>query len=161
MARSAEKATSLFNRWVDQQRSLETLNLEHRPRSANECTTVREVESQRFFIIQQLTQLIGAVQNENLADSRLQKLNDEINNLLRTKWVFDMRLRQLGGTLEAGEPPCYEYFGASKRMKLNDVRVLQAADAAMDVDYYGYRDEEIEPTLRDDEKKAMSEVESR
>ena len=48
MARSSEKAMSLMNRWVDQQRAISSgsINLEHRPRAANECRTVREADAQ-------------------------------------------------------------------------------------------------------------------
>ena len=173
MARSSEKAMSLMNRWVDQQRAVTSgsFNLEHRPRTANECKTVREAESQRYHIIRQLTSLITQIQNPNLAEPLLRKLNDDINNLLKAKLAFELRISHLGGNNYLTSPSDslpsvgtgYQYFGAAKSLSgysdlfdssnatTTTTTLTTTLTNQVDLDYYGYRDELLEPTLLQDE----------
>ena len=37
------------------------------------------------------------IQNEGLGEHRLRDLNDEINKLLKEKWQWEMRIKELGG----------------------------------------------------------------
>jgi pre-mRNA-splicing factor ISY1 len=172
MARSAEKAMALMNRWVDQQRAVSSgsLNIAHRPRAANECKTVREAESQRYHIIRQLTGLISQIQNANLSQPRIRQINDEINKLLKVKYAFELRIKHLGGpdyssvSLDSssitvpGDLSGYRYFGAAKTLpgvqelleeesEIPSFRSREEILKNLDIDYFGYRDEIFEEGL--------------
>ena len=164
---------ALMNRWVDQQRAVYSgsLNLQHRPRAANECKTVREAESQRYHIIRQLTGLISQIQNAQLSEARLRQLNDEINKLFKVKIAFELRIRHLGGPNYAsssildlssiaipGDSSGYRYFGAAKSLPGVQELLQQEEDAPnyrskaeilknINLDYFGYRDEDLEENL--------------
>jgi len=174
MARSQEKAMTVMNRWVDQRRAVESgmLNIHSRPRFAHEAKTVKEGEMWRMSIVKELATLISQIQNAGLGELRIRELNDEINRLLKSKYAWEMHIKKLGGPdysaqrsgeVDGMELPGgggYRYFGASKN--LPGVREIfeqgQPQDQVprktiedllrfIEPDYYGWRDEDLEPSL--------------
>ena len=167
-----------MNRWVEQQQLLQGVRGTV-IRFANECRTVKEATIQRSQLVSSLTSLITQIQNANLGEFRIRQINDEINRLLRQKYAFEVRIKQLGGPdftglqLEDGmELPGrsgYLYFGSAKN--LPDVREVLGSESLpsrvnveidskqISADYYGFRDEVLCETLLEDE--AVAEIELR
>jgi pre-mRNA-splicing factor ISY1 len=179
MARSQEKAMSMLNRWVDQKRGIESggLNEQRHPRIPSECRSIREGEISRSQILRELGSSISQIQNASIGEARIRELNDMINRLLRSKYAWEVQIRQLGGPdytkvgasisetdgIELPGQGGYKYFGAAK--SLPGVRELLEDDAVSRQDprksrkqllkhiepsYYGWRDED-DPELIQEE----------
>ncbi|PAA56546.1 hypothetical protein BOX15_Mlig007313g1 [Macrostomum lignano] len=167
MARNSEKAMTALARWrsvfVDKAHE----KARRRPYLATECNDLQEAIRWRRDIIKEIAFKVGQIQNPGLGEFKLRDLNDEINKLFREKSHWEDRIKELGGPdyrkdaprmLERDgkeAPGCrgYRYFGATRF--LPGVRELFEADPTppprktrgelakfIDVDYYGYRDEE-------------------
>jgi pre-mRNA-splicing factor ISY1 len=148
---------------------------DRRPFLSSECDNLGEAEKWRLDVIREITKNIGEIQNAGLGEHRIRDLNDHINKLLREKFHWQKRLKELGGSdYNANEPKSfdadgrelpggggYKYFGAAK--ELPGVRELFQAEAIqaprrtralmyknVTPDYYGYRDED-DGTLADAE----------
>jgi len=172
MARSAEKAMTALARWravfVDK-----VQDVKRRPYLATECDSLRDCLRHRKQILAEVSRKVSQVQNAGLGEFKLRDLNDEINKLLREKGHWEDRIKALGGPdyrrtgprmfdNEGREAPGgsrgYRYFGAAR--DLPGVRELFEADPTppprksraellkfVDVDYYGYRDEDDDVVL--------------
>jgi pre-mRNA-splicing factor ISY1 len=168
MARNAEKANTLLNKWVTMKKEFNSGGAPgKRPYLSSECTKVSEAEKWRLDIIREISKNISEIQNAGLGEHRIRDLNDHINKLLREKHHWQKRIKELGGTdYNATEPKSfdadgrelpngggYKYFGAAK--ELPGVRELFQAEAPLPPrrtraamyknitpDYYGYRDED-------------------
>ncbi|KAF4678641.1 NineTeen Complex (NTC) component [Perkinsus olseni] len=155
MARSEEKAMHLLNRWVDQQRKIETGQLfqrphYNRPRYATDCTSLKDCVHWRQTLVRDISKNISDIQNASLGEQKIRELNDLINRLLRTKKHWEDQIRALGGpdysamragAGEAGEGAeiiggnGYKYFGAAKdlpgvRELFEHQRAMRAAEDA-------------------------------
>ncbi|EER13133.1 hypothetical protein, conserved [Perkinsus marinus ATCC 50983] len=155
MARSEEKAMHLLNRWVDQQRKIETGQLFHRPnfnrpRFATDCTSLKDCVHWRQTLVRDISKNISDIQNASLGEQKIRELNDTINRLLRTKKHWEDQIRALGGpdyssmrvgAGDAGEGAeiiggnGYKYFGAAKdlpgvRELFEHQRAMRAAEDA-------------------------------
>ncbi len=140
-----------------------------RPYLASECKSLEQCEHWRRQILREISNGVAAIQNKLLGEIKIRDLNDEINKKLREKRHWERQIIALGGpdymrgardvdedghqVLNSGG---YKYFGAAK--DLPGVRELfqKAARirdetqkrsraeryAGIDVDYYGFRDEE-------------------
>lgn len=107
-----------------------------------------------------------------LGEARLRDLNDEINKLLREKGHWERQIKALGGPDHAQLAPRmfdaegkelpgsggYRYFGAAKELPgVRELFEVHSADRARKTrgelvkgitpDYYGYRDEDNDPSL--------------
>jgi pre-mRNA-splicing factor ISY1 len=143
MARSAEKAMNLMNRWVDQQKLTDSGGI-FIGRTSGECTTVKQAESMRAQVIRDLTSLILQVQNPSVGHDRLRQMNDNINKLIKQKFVYELRILQLGGPDHTGikiegsiNVNGYLYFGAAKFLpEVKDLNLgrkrLQHSDKGID-----------------------------
>ena len=168
MARNAEKANTLLNKWVTMKKEFNTGGAPNRrPYLSSECDSLGEAEKWRLDIIREISKSIAEIQNAGLGEHRIRDLNDQINKLLREKHHWQKRIRELGGSdYNAMEPKSfdadgrelpggggYKYFGAAK--ELPGVRELFQAEAPLPPrrtraalyrnvtpDYYGYRDED-------------------
>uniref|UniRef100_A0A7S2YFP1 Pre-mRNA-splicing factor ISY1 n=1 Tax=Entomoneis paludosa TaxID=265537 RepID=A0A7S2YFP1_9STRA len=171
MARPAEKARSMLNKWVALREKGNTPafnNRNKRPHLASECQHLADAERFRGQIIREITNGIAKIQNPALPEHEIRDLNDEINRKMREKWHWNRRIRELGGLdfnaiekqrqIEEGDTQQhqgYRYFGAAKDLpgvkellakeeeKLQK-KSLQHGDAHKNLtpDYYGWRDEE-------------------
>jgi len=136
----------------------------------NECNDVSEAAKWRMQVVRDIGKNVLLIQNGSLEEHKIRDLNDLINKLIREKGHWERRIGDLGGSDFAGPPITeeaddengngairapggYYYFGAAK--ELPGVRELlrpKKQETAkrtrydmyqrIDVDYYGYRDDE-------------------
>lgn len=138
-----------------------------RPYLATDCSNLYSCEKFRMQIIREISENVAKIQNAGLGEFRIRDLNDEINKLLREKFHWEERIKELGGPdyekmgpkmldNEGKEVPGnrgYKYFGAAK--DLPGVRELFEKEAVkqarktrselmkdIDAEYYGYLDDE-------------------
>lgn len=139
MARNEEKALTLFNKWNSFKQDFHSKSSNRRPFLASECDSLVDAEKWRREIVQNLTKKLSAIKNASLGESKIRELNDEINKLIKQKYYWEIRIRELGGNVPIGKQfydiegkelpgaPGYKYFGAAK--DLPGVRELfQAQD---------------------------------
>ncbi|RLN47584.1 hypothetical protein BBJ29_007481 [Phytophthora kernoviae] len=147
-----------------------------RPYLASQCDNLKEAERWRRQIIREISKKVADIQNVGSSEHVVRDLNDEINKRIREKRHWERRIVQLGGPDYARSQPQaydadgaavrgvggYKYFGAAK--SLPGVRELfekQAPEAGkrtrqdmykhIEPDYYGFRDDEDEQQLKDEE----------
>mmetsp|Transcript_45753 Transcript_45753/g.110900 ORF Transcript_45753/g.110900 Transcript_45753/m.110900 type:complete len:234 (+) Transcript_45753:106-807(+) len=172
MARPAEKARSMLNKWVKMREEGNQIApvRGRRPRLATQCNHLADAEYYRNQIVREITADISKIQNPALGEHTLRDLNDEINRKMREKHHWNKRIKELGGLdfikmererqIEEGDlqtslegPGGYRYFGAAK--ELPGVKELFEQAAAkkrarkkgeivkhLTPSYYGWRDEE-------------------
>jgi len=135
MARNAEKAQSMLNRWRTMKKD-ESMKLTHSireqfeklPRKPAEAMTVSEAERARMSLLRHIGQRVMEIQNESLGEVRIRDLNDNINRLLQRKAEWEQRIIELGGPNYlkydriAEEQDAenvrgkYRYFGAARNL---------------------------------------------
>jgi len=99
MARNAEKAQSMLNRWRTMKKD-ESMKLTHSireqfeklPRKPAEAMTVSEAERARMSLLRHIGQRVMEIQNESLGEVRIRDLNDNINRLLQRKAEWEQRI---------------------------------------------------------------------
>ena len=98
MARNAEKANSLLNKWVTMKKEFNSGGpADKRPFLSSECDSLSEAEKWRLDVIREISKNIGEIQNAGLGEHRIRDLNDHINKLLREKHHWQKRIQELGG----------------------------------------------------------------
>lgn len=140
MARPAEKARSMLNKWTamregEQQSSFRKGErgkaAARRPHLASEVEHLADAERYRNQIVAEIAGLMGKIQNPALPEHELRELNDSINHKMREKFHWNKRVHQLGGLdfnkiekqrqTEQGDAQFvsaggYRYFGAAKNL---------------------------------------------
>mmetsp|Transcript_29087 Transcript_29087/g.44753 ORF Transcript_29087/g.44753 Transcript_29087/m.44753 type:complete len:238 (+) Transcript_29087:107-820(+) len=134
MARPAEKARSMLNKWVKMREEGNAPAMSRRgkrPFLASECHHLADAEHYRNQIIREISVGIAKIQNPALGEHTIRDLNDDINKKLREKYHWNKRIKDLGGLdfnaiekqrqIEQGEEGNqvleangYKYFGAAK-----------------------------------------------
>ena len=180
MARPAEKARAMLNKWVKMREAgnapVAKPRQQKRPYLASECQHLNDAEYYRNQIIREITAGISKIQNPGLGEHAIRDLNDEINKKIREKYHWNKRIKELGGLdynaiekkkqIEEGDPMAgigggYRYFGAAKDLPgVKEILTKQAkkADKRKDLfkhvtpDYFGWRDEEDGILLELEEK---------
>jgi pre-mRNA-splicing factor ISY1 len=172
MARPAEKARAMLNKWVAmrEESNASAPVRGRRPKLASECNHLSDAEFYRNQILREITAGIAKIQNPALGEHTIRDLNDEINRKLREKYHWNRRIVELGGvdynaierqkqieegdTQSAAGPGGYRYFGAAKelpgvaellekqRTKLESTKNKQSMDRKVTPAYFGWRDEE-------------------
>ena len=187
MSRPEEKAMAMLNKWTEMKKSHDKKQNSSNPNSGNDgsdrtgrrpylsslCASKYDAEFWRKQLLNEISSSISKIQNTSLPESTIRDINDTINKLLREKYHWNKRIRELGGTdyikleksnmeisTQQGEGSLsltgssgYQYFGAAK--ELPGVKELFAKNASkvmkreygdlrklVDVEYYGFRDEE-------------------
>ena len=101
MARNAEKAQSMLHRFAASQTSGLAASLPtastRRPKAPSTIATIPACEKFRGQILRDLSRKITKIQDEGLSDFQIRDLNDEINKLMKEKWGWERRIRELGG----------------------------------------------------------------
>ncbi|TFJ80179.1 hypothetical protein NSK_008486 [Nannochloropsis salina CCMP1776] len=97
MARNEEKAQAMLNKWLTMKKDLATGDKERRPFLSSDCHVLPEAERWRRQIIKEVTKKVSEVQNAGLGEHRLRDLNDQINKLLREKYHWQKRIKELVG----------------------------------------------------------------
>jgi pre-mRNA-splicing factor ISY1 len=126
MARNEEKALTLFNKWQTFKSEFHASRANRRPLVAGECESLPDAEKWRRDIVSNITKNITAIRNASLGEHRIRELNDELNKLMKQKYYWEIRIRELGGNVPIGKQiydiegkelpgaPGYRYFGAAK-----------------------------------------------
>ena len=128
---------SMLNRWVRQKQDLgaeqrkKDQKFQKIPHNVEECTNIFEAELYRKRIIGGVIKRVSQIQNASLSNDKIKELNDEINNILKTKYKWEARIKKLGGpdyqaeldkqqtlSIESGGKKHgeYLYFGAAKNL---------------------------------------------
>jgi len=170
MARNAEKANAMLNRFLQAKKDAASGGrsvVERRPFRASEISEVAVCEKWRNSVIREVSRKVSEIQNATLGEHRIRELNDEINKLLREKRAWETQIKVLGGPDYAKTAPKvtdadgrgalgsagYWYFGAAKDLPgVREQFEKQIAEATkrqrgelyqkIDADYYGYRDDD-------------------
>ena len=142
MARPAEKARAMLNKWVKmrEEGNAPVVNVRgRRPNIASECEHLGDAEFYRNQINKEITGMIAKIQNPALGEHTIRDLNDEINRKFREKHHWNKRIFHLSnGTIDYNKTersaqieegdvqflvetnfgkrqgPTYRYFGAAK-----------------------------------------------
>ena len=135
MARPAEKARAMLNKWValkergneDSAQQRQRQARQRRPNLASECEHLADAERYRGQIVREISDAIAKIQSPALGEHEMRELNDKINQLMRTKYHWNKRIQQLGGLdfnaierkrrIEEGDAQLdsrYRYYGAAK-----------------------------------------------
>jgi len=154
MARPEEKAQAMLNKWVKMKDQGENYNQiqasKRRPYLASLCEHLHDAEGWRRQIIHEISSNISKIQNPGLGEHAIRDMNDTINKLLREKWHWNRRIKELGGRdfnrierleqISEGDEQSgnssiglkgsggYRYFGAAK--DLPGVKEMFARNAA-------------------------------
>ncbi|OZC12112.1 Isy1-like splicing family protein [Onchocerca flexuosa] len=187
MARNAEKAMTALARWRRMKEEEEKGPVAKRPNDVNECNTLNDAERYRKQVTMEIAKKIALIQNPGLGEFKIRDLNDEINKLLRVKYAWETRIKELGGQdyrkiapkeldregREVAGSKGYKYFGAAKdlpgvRELFEKVGIDESRKNRMelikflDADYYGYMDDDdglLVPLEMDAEIKARLQIE--
>lgn len=171
MARPAEKARAMLNKWVKmREEGNATAPVRgKRPKIASECQHLADAEYYRGQIIREISGGIAKIQNPALGEHTIRDLNDEINKKMREKYHWNKRIKELGGLdfnamerkrqIEEGDiqslqgPGGYRYYGAAKELpgvkelfekQVQKLQTKKRGDIVKRITpaYYGWRDEE-------------------
>ena len=105
MARNEEKANNLLNRWTAMKAEMRSNGggaPKRRPYLSTECDDLGEAEKWRIDVIREISKNIGEIQNAGLGEHRIRDINDTINKLLREKYHWQKRIKELGGRVPGG-----------------------------------------------------------
>jgi pre-mRNA-splicing factor ISY1 len=112
MARPAEKARAMLNKWValreqegvgGNRRPGGAAAGQHKPGNrrrpylASECEFLADAERFRNQIVREISEGIAKIQNPALGEHEIRDLNDDINHKMREKWHWNRRIIELGG----------------------------------------------------------------
>jgi len=104
-ARPEEKAQAMLNKWVKMKEDSDPTNIARararsrgkRPFIATQCEHLSDAEHFRRQIVREVTDMVKKIQNAGLGEHAIRDLNDGINKLLREKWHWNRRIKELGG----------------------------------------------------------------
>jgi pre-mRNA-splicing factor ISY1 len=157
MARPEEKAMAMLNKWQsmkedhDSAQTGATDRSGKRPYLSSLCLIKSDAEFWRKQIIQEISKGVADIQNEGMQEHQVRDLNDRINKLLREKFHWNKRIKELGGAdynklersaaasaveEEGGESAVslggsngYKYFGAARNLPgVKELFVKAASD---------------------------------
>ena len=100
MARNSEKAQSMLFRFRAAQAAESGLlpaSSLRRPKAPSTVNTIPLCEKWRGQILKEVSRKVTKIQDESLSDYQIRDLNDEINKLMKEKWGWERRIRELGG----------------------------------------------------------------
>ncbi|KAL3763563.1 hypothetical protein ACHAW5_008106 [Stephanodiscus triporus] len=105
MARPEEKAQAMLNKWVRMREesdpnskiSRDSSRRQKRPFLASHCEHLADAEHFRRQIMREIDEGVRKIQNAGLGEHAIRDLNDGINRLIREKYHWNRRIRELGG----------------------------------------------------------------
>lgn len=68
-----------------------------RPKNITAVTSIPTCEKWRGQVLKEISRKVSRIQDPSLSDYQIRDLNDEINKLLREKWMWEKQIRDLGG----------------------------------------------------------------
>ncbi|KAI1907146.1 NineTeen Complex (NTC) component [Ophidiomyces ophidiicola] len=123
MARNSEKAQSMLFRFrAAQAADLGILDIgrTRRPRAITSVDSIPVCEKWRGQVLKEVSRKVSRIQDQSLSDYQIRDLNDEINKLMREKWMWEVQIRNLGG-------PNYTRGGGGGRVYDEDGREIPGA----------------------------------
>ena len=185
MARNQEKAQSMLNRWTNFRIGNEYTE-KKRPPHPSFAKTLNASEHWRRKVLREIAEKVTVIQNASLGEHRIRDLNDEINRLIEERVEWEKRIIELGGTdyskqdvklyddngqlieIQGG----YKYFGAArdlpgvkellfeKRKASETKQKTKLAELYKGIDafYYGFNEDNDDPSLRTEEEMAEGEL---
>ncbi|KAK9329036.1 Isy1-like splicing factor [Lipomyces starkeyi] len=177
MARNSEKAQSMLYRFREQEAAemgIIDIGRTRRPKVISSVDSIPVCEKWRGQVVKEIGRKVTKIQDPALSDYEIRDLNDEINKLMREKYVWELQIRNLGGPNymrfaakqfddEGREIPTtrgYKYFGRARELpgvkellqpapNTQDMKQARAEYRKdVDADYYGYRDEDDPELLK-------------
>ncbi|KAM5437249.1 class II myosin [Microsporum canis] len=100
MARNSEKAQSMLFRFrAAQAADLGILDIgrTRRPKAITSIDSIPICEKWRGQVLKEISRKVTRIQDLSLSDFQIRDLNDEINKLMREKWMWEVQIRNLGG----------------------------------------------------------------
>ncbi|EFW16293.1 NineTeen Complex (NTC) component [Coccidioides posadasii str. Silveira] len=100
MARNSEKAQSMLFRFrAAQAADLGILDIgrTRRPKAITSVDSIPICEKWRGQVLKEISRKVTRIQDQSLSDYQIRDLNDEINKLMREKWMWEVQIRNLGG----------------------------------------------------------------
>ncbi|WDK18098.1 Isy1-like splicing family protein [Colletotrichum graminicola] len=179
-ARNSEKAQSMLFRFREAQAAdlgIIDIGRTRRPRVITEVDSIPSCEKWRGQVLKEISRKVSKIQDTALSDYQIRDLNDEINKLMREKYMWEVQIRNLGGPnyMRGGgkiydeqgrEIPGggkgYRYFGRARdlpgvkelfeaaKAKATDEKPLETRDdlrKQVDAAYYGYAPDEEDQEL--------------
>lgn len=134
MARNSEKAQSMLFRFRAAQAAesgVISTALQRRPKAPSIIESIPVCEKWRGQVLKEVSRKVTRIQDDALSDFQVRDLNDEINKLMKEKWGWERRIRELGGPnymrgggavvdAEGREVPGggkgYRYFGRAREL---------------------------------------------
>jgi pre-mRNA-splicing factor ISY1 len=133
MARNSEKAHSMLFRFRAAQAAeagIIDISRTRRPKLITSITAIPVAEKWRGQVLKEISRKVSKIQEDSLSDYQIRDLNDEINKLMREKFMWESQIRNLGGPNymrggrvldeEGREVPGggkgYRYFGRAKEL---------------------------------------------
>ena len=173
MARPEEKAMSMLNKWTSMKSEHDANQLnrgssrgDRRPYLSSLCDNLQDAQYWREDIVREIGKGVGQIQNKGMAEHMVRDLNDKINKLMREKYHWNKRVKELGGPdynriesrhaeqeegLSVGKRG-YCYFGAARELPgVKEMFQKKASDimkrkrdvrSHADYAYYGLDDEQ-------------------
>jgi pre-mRNA-splicing factor ISY1 len=68
-----------------------------RPRAITTVDSIPACEKWRGQVLKEISRKVTKIQDSALSDFQIRDLNDDINKLMREKYVWELRIRDLGG----------------------------------------------------------------
>ena len=93
MARNEEKAQAMLNRWWRMKKTLNQKTQDDRPPMVSNTNSISECEKWRSDLVREIGDKVSEIQNAGLGEFRIRNLNDEINQLLRHKRMWDKKIK--------------------------------------------------------------------
>jgi len=99
-ARNSEKAQSMLFRFrAAQAADLGILDIARtrRPKAITSIDSIPTCEKWRGQVLKEISRKVTRIQDPSLSDFQIRDLNDEINKLMREKWMWEVQIKNLGG----------------------------------------------------------------
>jgi pre-mRNA-splicing factor ISY1 len=170
MSRNSEKAQSMLYRFREQQAAelgvISTGGMP-RPRNITAVDSIPQCEKWRAQVVREISRKVTKINDSALSEPQIRDLNDEINKLMKEKFVWELHLKDLGGAnyLRFGtrmfdeqgrELPTtrgYKYYGRARELpgvkELFDALINEGKDAVipppprdLSASYYGLGQED-------------------
>ncbi|WEW55945.1 NineTeen Complex (NTC) component [Emydomyces testavorans] len=68
-----------------------------RPKAITSVDSIPICEKWRGQVLKEISRKVTRIQDQSLSDYQIRDLNDEINKLMREKWMWEVQIRNLGG----------------------------------------------------------------
>lgn len=68
-----------------------------RPKAITTIDSIPVCEKWRGQVLKEISRKVTRIQDQSLSDYQIRDLNDEINKLMREKWMWEVQIRNLGG----------------------------------------------------------------